>query len=59
MGVFGAGQRNHGEAMRERSKVLLEFVRRTAGGNEMDFIEIKAAISGAGDGKMAVVNRVE
>ena len=59
MRVLGAGERNHGEAVRERSKVLLEFVRRTAGGNEMDFVEIKTAIGGAGDGEMTVVNRVE
>jgi len=57
--VLAAGERNHGEAVRERSKVLLEFVRRTAGGNEMDFVEIKTAIGGAGHGEMAVVNRVE
>ena len=57
--VLAAGKRNHGEAMREGSKVLLEFVRRTASGNEMDFVEIKTAVSSAGDGEMAVVNRVE
>ena len=59
MRVLGAGERNHGEAVRERSEVLLELVRRTAGGNEMDFIEIKSAVGGPGDGEVAVVNRVE
>jgi len=59
MRVFGAGERNHGEAVRERSKVLLEFMRRTAGGDEMDFVEIETAIGGAGHGEMAAVNRVE
>ena len=59
MRVFGAGERNHPEAVRERSEVLLELVRRTAGGNEMNFVEIKTAVGGAGDGEMAVVNRVE
>jgi hypothetical protein len=57
--VLGAGERNHGEAVRKRREVLFELVRRPAGGNEMNFVEIKTAVGGAGDGEMAVVNRVE
>jgi hypothetical protein len=45
--------------MRERGEVLLEFVRRPAGGNEMDFVKIETAIGGARDGKMAVVDGIE
>jgi hypothetical protein len=45
--------------MGERSQVLLQFVRRPAGWNEMDFVEIKTAVGGARDGKVAVVNGVE
>ena len=38
---------------------MLELVRRTAGRNEVNFVKIKTAVSSAGDGEMAVVNRVE
>ena len=34
-------------------------MRRPAGGDEMNFVEIEAAVGGAGDGEVAVVNRVE
>ena len=57
--MLGAGQRDHGKSMREGSEVLLQLVRRTAGGYEMDFVKIKTAVGGAGDGKMAVVDGIE
>jgi hypothetical protein len=45
--------------MREGSQVLLQFVRRPAGGDEMHFVEIKTAVRGARNGKMAVMNGIE
>ncbi len=45
--------------MREGREVLLQLVRRPAGGYEMHFVEIETAIGGARDGKMAVMNGVE
>jgi hypothetical protein len=59
MRVFGARQRDHGVTVRKRSEMLLQFVGRTASRDEMNFVEIETAIGGAGDGKMAVMNRVE
>ena len=40
-------------------EVLLEFVRRSAGRNEVNFVEIETAICGARDGKVAVVYGIE
>ena len=57
--MVGAGERNHGKAMRKRCEVLLQLVRRAACGNEMNFIEIEAAVGGAGHGEMAVVDGIE
>ena len=57
--MLGAGQRDHGESMRKGSEVLLQFVRRAAGGDEMDFVEIETAVGGARDGEMAVMNGIE
>src|SRR5439155_26216595 len=57
--MFGAGERDHGEAVRKRREVLLEFVRRPAGWDEMNFVEIETAVGGAGDREMAVVDGVE
>jgi hypothetical protein len=45
--------------MREWGQVLFEFVGRAACGNEMDFVEIEAAVGGASDGEVAIVNRIE
>lgn len=59
MRVFGASEREQGEAMREWGQVLFEFVGRAACGNEMDFVEIEAAVGGASDGEVAIVNRIE
>src|SRR5882672_3592473 len=39
--------------------MLLELVRRPAGWDEMNFVEIEAAVGGAGDREMAVMDRVE
>jgi hypothetical protein len=49
MRVLGARERDHGESVREGREVLLEFVRRPAGGDEMDFVKIKTAVGSAGD----------
>ena len=57
--MLGTRQRGHGETVREGSEVLLEFVRRAACGDEMDFVEIEAAVGGAGHGEVAVVNGIE
>ena len=59
MRMIHASEGNHCETVRERCEVLLQFVRRTAGGDEMDFIEIEPAVSSAGYGEMAIVNWVE
>ena len=59
MRMLGTGQRDHGKTMRKRSEVLLEFVRRPAGGNEMDFVEIETAVGGSRNRKMAVVYGIE
>jgi len=56
MRMFGAGERDHGEAVRKRCEMLLELVRRTAGRDEMNFVEIETAVGGAGDREMAVVD---
>ena len=45
--------------MGERSKVLFKLVRRPARGNEVNFIEIEAAISGARHAKVSAVDGIE
>ena len=52
-------ERDHGEAVRERREMLLEFVRRAARRDEMDFVEVEAAVSSSRDGEMAVVDWVK
>lgn|SRR5215467_285011 len=59
MRMVHARERDHSEAVREGREVLLQFVRRTARRDELNFVEVEAAISGAGYGKMAIVNRIE
>ena len=59
MRMFGAGKRDHGEAVRKRREVLLEFVRRPAGWDEMNFVEIEATVGRASDGQVPVVNGIE
>ena len=50
MRVLGVRERDHGESVREGREVLFELVRRPAGGDEMDFVKVKTAVSSAGDG---------
>jgi len=57
--MLGASERDHCKAVRERRKVLLQLVRRPAGRNEVEFVEIEAPVGGAGDGKMSVVDGVK
>jgi hypothetical protein len=57
--MFGAGERKHGVAVWKRREVLLQFMWRAAGGNEMDFVEIETPISCACHCKMSIVDGVE
>jgi hypothetical protein len=57
--MFGAGQGHHSEPVRKGREVLLELVRRTAGRNEMDFVEIEAAIRSPRDSQMSGMNGIE
>jgi len=59
MWMLGASERDHRKAVRKGSEVLLQFVRRPARGDEVEFVEIETPVGGAGDGKMAVVDGVE
>ena len=59
MRVFGAGERDHSKSMRKRCQVLLQLVRRAAGRDEVDPVEIEAAVCGARYGQVAIVNRVK
>src|SRR5271157_3274155 len=49
MRMFSASKREHGKAVRERSEMLLELVRRSACRNEMNFVEIETTVGGARD----------
>ena len=57
--MLGTGKRHHRKSMRERRQVLLQFVRGTARGNEMNLIEVKLPVRGPCDGEMPVVNRIK
>jgi len=57
--MLGASERDHRKTVRKRSEVLLQLVRRTASGNEMNFVEIKTPVGGASDRKVAIVDGVE
>jgi len=57
--MLGASESDHRKAVRERREVLLELVRGTARGDEVEFVEIEAPVGSAGDGKMAVVDGIE
>src|SRR5580704_13736889 len=59
MRMLGAGERDHGKAVRERREVLLQLVRRSARCDEMQLVEIEAPVGGARDGEMPVVDGVE
>jgi len=57
--MVGAGERDHGETVRKWRKVLLELVRRTARRDEMNFVEIEAAVGGTRDGDVAIMDWIE
>src|SRR5215472_7489544 len=57
--MLGASQRHHGKAVRKRSEVLFEFVRRPARGNEMQFVEIEPPVGCAGHANVTTVNGIE
>ena len=57
--MLGTSERDHGKPVRKRSEVLLQLVRGTTRGDEVDFVEVKAAVGGTGSGKMAVVDGIK
>src|SRR5260370_23497849 len=57
--MLRARQCHHGEAMRKWRKVLLQFVRRPACGNEMNLVKIESPVSGPRHRQMPGVNRVD
>jgi len=57
--MLGASERDHGKPVRKRSEVLLQLVRGTTRGDEVDFVEVKTAVGGTGSGKMAVVDGIK
>ena len=59
MRMLGASERDHRKAVRERREMLLQLVRRTARGDEVELVEIEASVGGARNGKMAVVDGIE
>jgi hypothetical protein len=48
--MIGAGQRDHRKAMRERSHLVPGLVRWMSAGHEVHFVEMEAALRGAGYG---------
>jgi len=59
MRMLRAGQRHHRIAVGKRREMLFELVRRAAGGNEVNFVEIETAVGSARNGEMSVVDGVE
>src|SRR6267143_2424620 len=57
--MFCACKRDHGKPVRKRREVLLQLVRGSARGDEVEFVEIKAPVSGTSNGKVAVVYGIE
>ncbi len=57
--MIGAGKRHHGVAIRVGRHAAAMLVRRAARGNEMNFVEMKAALGGARHGQVADVNGIE
>ncbi len=57
--MIGAGDRHHRVAVRVGGHAAAMLVRRMPGGNEMNFVEMKAALGGARHGEMADVNGIE
>src|SRR5438552_15189371 len=47
MWMLGGGKRHHRVTMRKRREMLFELVRRPAGGNEMNFVEIETPVRSA------------
>src|ERR1700731_3564164 len=56
--MLGASKRDHGKPVWKRSEVLLQLVRGTTRGDEMEFVEIEAPVGGTSNGKMAVVDGI-
>src|SRR5215472_4982657 len=54
-----ASQRDHGKAMWKRRKMLFEFVRRPARGNEVNLVKIESPVGGARHAEMSAVDGVE
>src|SRR5260221_8332101 len=52
-------QRRHREAVRKRRQVLLQFVRRTARGNEMHFVKIESPVCRPGYSQVAGMDGVK
>src|SRR5467141_3704711 len=57
--MLGTSERDHGKPVRKRSEVLLQLVRGTTRGDEVELVEIKTPVSGTSNGKMAVVDGIE
>ena len=57
--MIGAGDGRHRVAVGVGSHSGAMLVRRTPRGNEMNFVEMKAALGGARHGEMADVNGIE
>ena len=59
MRMLGAGKRDHGESVRNGSKVLLQLMRRPAGRDEMHFVKINAPVGGARHDEVTTVNGIK
>src|SRR5271170_1383665 len=57
--LIGAGQRDHGVAMQERSERGLGFVRRARGRHKIDRVEMETLLRGLRHGDVAGVDRVK
>jgi hypothetical protein len=59
MRMLGGCERDHRKTMWKWGEVLFQFVRRAAGGDEMDLVEVEASVCSARDGQVTIVNRIE
>jgi hypothetical protein len=57
--MLGASERDHSKPVREWGEMLLQLMRRPARGDEVEFVEVKTPVGGAGNGEMAVVDGIE
>ena len=57
--VIGAGERNHGVTVRVGRHASSMLVRRTSCGDELDFVEVKAALGGARNRQVADMDRIK